>query len=168
MDSAPHTDRAKAGEIILKVLAEGGSLTLARIKAANGWRFRVDKDEPTLIKVGRGSPDKYSRHRLHAMRVHPRFKRQIWAAVQRKAREDDSKWARCSLDRWQHLCETDPMAKRRVIDVIVSALMTACAACIGAYTAPLWIDRRVPSTNLAKRNAALSKRRRSVAKRGNR
>jgi hypothetical protein len=51
MDSAPNTDRTERAEIILKVLAEGGSLTVLGIKTGNGWRFRLVRNESTLADL---------------------------------------------------------------------------------------------------------------------
>jgi hypothetical protein len=47
-DDAPRPDRVGVGEVILEIAAEGGSLTIVGIKAADGWRFRLVRDETTL------------------------------------------------------------------------------------------------------------------------
>jgi hypothetical protein len=108
MHSAPHVNHVEAGEIIVEVLAEGGTLTLVGIKAANGWRFRLVRDESTLAdllseedrqgiefrsesewvdswEAALDLLDNYPWHRLHALQVHPDFSREIWAAVQDRA-----------------------------------------------------------------------------------
>jgi hypothetical protein len=130
-DSAPQTDHTEPAEIILEALAEGGSLTLLGIKAANGWRFRLVRDESTLadllseedrqgiefrsesewVSSWQGALallDKYRWHRLHALEVHPDFRQQIWTAVQaraaRVAGQGDAWWVRWHLDRWQRVC----------------------------------------------------------------
>jgi hypothetical protein len=118
-------DRTEGGEIILKAISEGGSLTLAGIKAANGWRFCVVRDKSTMfdhlneagceefrqvsgwmdsLDSALGRLDKYSWHMMYALQVHSHFRPQIWAAVQRKAREDVSERSRRPLKRWQSLC----------------------------------------------------------------
>jgi hypothetical protein len=112
------------------VLAEeGGLLTPLGIKSADFWRFRLVRDESTLadllseedrqgIEFWSESDwvdsfedalqllDKYPWHWLHALQVHPDFRRQIWAAVQdRTARErQENKWARRQLSEWQRVC----------------------------------------------------------------
>ena len=114
MNRAPRTDRDEAGEIILEALAEGGSLTLVGIKAANGWRFRLVLDESTFADLlneedrqgieFRGESawvdtweealallDEYRWHMLYAGLVHPDFKRQVWAAVQADLRANPRK-----------------------------------------------------------------------------
>jgi len=118
-DSAPRADHTEASEVVLKALAEGGSLILVGIKAANRWRFRLVRDESTLADLPseedrqgvefRSESEwvdswqealnllhKYPWHRLHALQVHPHFRREIWAAVQNRAarerREDN--WVR--------------------------------------------------------------------------
>jgi hypothetical protein len=134
MGSAPHADHTEATEIILKALAEGGSLTLIGIRVSNGWRFRLVRDESTLadllceedrhgIEFRSESDwvdswqealkllDEYPWHRLHAEQVHPDFRREIWAAVQhraaRKGRPEDRR-VRWQLDRWQRVCHGEP------------------------------------------------------------
>jgi hypothetical protein len=120
-------DRTEGGEIILKAISEGGSLTLAGINAANGWRFCVVRDESTMFDLlneadreglefrhvsgwmdsldsALGRLDKYCWHMMYALQVHPHFRRQIWAAVERKAREDYTERSRRPLKRWQSLC----------------------------------------------------------------
>jgi hypothetical protein len=128
-NSATPADRAEAGEIILKALAEGGSLTLLGIKAANGWRFRIVRDESTLADLlseedrasieFRSESDwvdswqdalallnKYRWHMMTARQIHPDFKQQIWVAVQdraaREARRD--RLVRWQLSQWQRVC----------------------------------------------------------------
>jgi hypothetical protein len=44
-DDGPRPDRVEAGEVILDIGAEGGSLTIEGVKAAHGWRFRMVKDD---------------------------------------------------------------------------------------------------------------------------
>jgi len=65
-------------------------------KHVAGWMDSLDSALRLL--------DKYSWHMMYALQVHPHFRRQIWAAVQRKAREVDSERACRPLKRWQLLC----------------------------------------------------------------
>jgi hypothetical protein len=43
--------RSRKDQIIFKLGAEGGTLTLMGIKAANGWRFRTVTDESILFDL---------------------------------------------------------------------------------------------------------------------
>jgi hypothetical protein len=110
------------------VLAEGGTLTLLGIKAANGWRFRLVRDESTLAdllseedrqgiefrsesewgdswEAALDLLDNYPWHRLHALQVHPDFSREVWPPCKTEQREErEDKWARWQLSQWQSAC----------------------------------------------------------------
>ncbi len=121
------------GEIVLKVGGEGGSLTLLRIKAASGWRFRVIRDESTLRGLlneedceglefwsqsdwidswesALAHLDKHPWHLFVPLRVHPDFKRQISMVVRKRFRKDkhaeeDTDWNLHRLECWRRLLD---------------------------------------------------------------
>ena len=126
MTDNAHSDHAEAGEVIVKVGAEGGSLTLVGIKAANGWRFRAIRNESTLYDLlseedreglvfrdesdwvdsfdaSLALLDKYPWHLLIPLQVHPDFRRQVWTAVEERYRTDKREGPD-RLDRWDRLC----------------------------------------------------------------
>ena len=106
---APGSDCVELPEVVLDVGSEGGSLTIVGVRAADGWHFRFVRDESTLcallnaedregLKIRRQSDwvqsfesalallDQYPWHELCPLQVHPDFKRQTWAAVQKRFR----------------------------------------------------------------------------------
>jgi len=111
------------GEVILELLAEGGSVRLLGTRVANGWRFRrfVGDWTPALIdeeaiqhesdwvaswEAALVLLDAYPWHKLSPRVVHPEFREQVWAAVQRKFERDRSDSYRDrALGRWRERCK---------------------------------------------------------------
>jgi hypothetical protein len=115
---AMNTANTAAPTVILKILAEGGSLTLLGLKSDDAWRFRLVRNESTLgdllnaddragLELHYASDwlpwadvlellNEYPWHRLSPDLVHPAFRRQIWQAVQSKVRPVDRRpwWKR--------------------------------------------------------------------------
>jgi hypothetical protein len=138
-----NTDHT-AAEIILKLLAEGGSLTLLGIKAADGWRFKVATDEGTMFdllsdedRAGMTPSDFRSESawvgswqealalldayrlwpQLSPRKIHPEFRRAIWAAVKKRTAPKQALWRRLvsrdrrtqwQLDQWRRACRGLP------------------------------------------------------------
>ncbi len=124
-DDAPGPDRVEAPEVVREVGGEGGSLTIVGARTADGWRFRMVRDETTLrallskedrvglefwhqtdwvdsFEAALGLLDQYPWHRLYALQVHPDFRPEVWAAVEERCRKDRrGEWGR---DRWSRLC----------------------------------------------------------------
>jgi hypothetical protein len=126
MPDDAHSDRAEAGEVIVKVGAEGGSWTLVGIKAVNGWRFRAIRNEAALYDLLSEEDreglefrhesdwvetwesalslfDTYPWHLLRPLHVHPDFRLRTWTAVQDRCRKD-SRAEMGDLDCWGRLC----------------------------------------------------------------
>lgn len=101
-DDAPPLDRVEAGE----VGGEGGSLTIVAISAADGWRYRMVRDESILrallskedrvgLEFWHQSDwvdsweaaltllDQYPWPWLSPLQVHPELQARTWAAVGR-------------------------------------------------------------------------------------
>lgn len=96
---------AGAGEkqqVILEVGVEGGSLMLYGIESSEGWQFRVEASEPTLVaqevmfelaeqpwvvtwRSALKQLDAYLWTQLHAQKVHPEFRDRVYKAL--KARQ---------------------------------------------------------------------------------
>lgn len=107
-------------EVIVKVGAEGGDITLLGLYTNEGWVFirKVFEQMPTLVDepsiqhrsgtVGSwpealGLLGRYPWHRLHPLTVHPEFHEQVWeAVVSRFKAENEPSDER--LDRWKALC----------------------------------------------------------------
>jgi hypothetical protein len=129
-DDGPRPDRAEEGEVILSIGAEGGALTIVGMRAADGWRFLLVRDETTLrallskedrvgLEFWRQSDwveslegalallDQYPWHRLRPLQVHPDFRRQVWAAVEERFRTDKRGEGFGSPDRWRRLCHRE-------------------------------------------------------------
>jgi hypothetical protein len=132
-DDGPRPDRVEAGEVILDIGAEGGSLTIVGTRAPDGWRFRLVRDETTLRALFNAEDreglefwhqtdwvqsfesalallDRYPWHRLYPLQVHPDFRQQVWAAVQQrydKERGGDPDRLQRSRDRWRRLCHPE-------------------------------------------------------------
>jgi hypothetical protein len=47
-DDGLRPDRVEAVELVLDIGAEGGALTIVGMRVADGWRFRLVRDESTL------------------------------------------------------------------------------------------------------------------------
>jgi hypothetical protein len=136
------TNHPNVTEVILEAGFEGGSRTLLGIKGAIGWRFKIATDEGTLLDLlseedraglePRRESDwvdswqgalgllneRRHWHMMSADRVHPDFRRRIWAAVQDRFRREASRRknmdpgyeriCRHQLDRWERVCHAKP------------------------------------------------------------
>ena len=107
--------------VVMRVLAEGGSITLAGFRSGGEWRFtmRVNEavlldllDEPTVpsrLETARSWVealsliDRYSWHRLHPGEVHPEFRERVLEAVTARLRLDGGSSSE-ALDRWRRFC----------------------------------------------------------------
>jgi hypothetical protein len=123
-ENAPRPDQGEAGEIILKIGFEGGSHTILGIKAADGWRFRLVRDETTFrdllqaeytqgLELWHQSDwvnsfdtalallDPNPWHMLCPLEVHSDFRDQVWATVEERRRnEPDDWWRDLHLNDW--------------------------------------------------------------------
>jgi hypothetical protein len=102
-------------EVILRVGAEGGSVTLHGVRTEDGWRFQrsvVDQtpwmlDEAEIRHDSQFTSswdealallDRYPWQRLFPIRVHPEFRQVVWSAVQTRYAgnnaENDLEWWR--------------------------------------------------------------------------
>jgi hypothetical protein len=150
-DEGPRPDRVEAVEVILKIGAEGGSLTMVGMRAANGCRFRLVRNESVLRELLNAEDrvglqfwqqsdwveslegaltllDRYPWHLLSSLQVHPDFRQQVWAAVEERHRTDDRSGSD-RPDRWHRLCH------RRQTDRLHRPLLLAtrvAAACLGS------------------------------------
>jgi hypothetical protein len=107
----------KALEVVLEVGAEGGSITLRRDLSGRAPRFLLKKDESTMWALldeeeGPAPPprppeevgstlaealaaiDRYPRHRLHPLEVHPALAAEIETRVLARGGEE-------ALERWR-------------------------------------------------------------------
>jgi len=106
-------------EVIVEVLAEGGSITLYGIRNGPGWIFARSVndftpelvDEDTILhKSARveswgaalGLLDKYRWYSFYPAKVHPDFRKQVWIALQERICSDSR--SRIEIDRWRDLC----------------------------------------------------------------
>ena len=107
-------------EIIIKIGAEGGSITLYGFRAQRGWLFsrKVIDWTPELVDeehIRRKSAivdsweaalellDQYPWCRLYPISIHPDFRQKIWIAVQERL-HDTSEISKAELKRWQDAC----------------------------------------------------------------
>src|SRR5262249_41906371 len=93
----------KEGEVILKLGAEGGSLTLYGFRIKEGWSFTLGTYDCTPVLIDEGPPmhrksgvvDRWdaalklldqnpSWPKLHPISIHPDFKTKVWVAVQKR------------------------------------------------------------------------------------
>lgn len=106
-------------ETILKMGAEGGSLTIfGKRKATGAWQFRVERDETTLydmlseedragavpfeqnpwiesLDAVLAQIDRYNWPRLYPMSVHPDFRDYIFKEVQKRGGDSEvARWRR--------------------------------------------------------------------------
>ena len=127
----PVTGATIKNEIIIDCGVEGGAWTLLRRRGMRGgWRFRVIRDEGTLLdfmneedregfELHHGTAwviwweaalalfDEYPWHTFCPVRVHPDFAGRIWATVQERidaATHHEDDWARDNHKRWYRLC----------------------------------------------------------------
>lgn len=106
-------------EVILKVLAEGGSVTLHGRRCGSAWQFSlylldqtplliddpmianrseiVESWEEALVLL-----DRYPWHRLHPRTVHPEFRERIWREIQSRYAAGGGRVDR--LLRWKEEC----------------------------------------------------------------
>jgi hypothetical protein len=109
-------------EIILQIGAEGGDLTLYGSRTASGWLFNLGVYDGTPLLLDDGEPaiqhtssrvtcwtdaiallERYPWTKLHPLRVHPDFRKQVWHEVEsRLNHERDGDY----LDEWRRICET--------------------------------------------------------------
>jgi hypothetical protein len=102
---------------ILKVGAEGGSITLTAVRRKQGWQYRlfVDDqtpeflDEPSIQynlnnicswKKALRLLDRYHWHQLYPLEVHPEFRHKIRAAFRRRVAKTKPP---LSADRWREI-----------------------------------------------------------------
>jgi len=113
-------------ECIIKIGAEGGSITLFGVRTKDGeWQFAraVNDQTPTFLDPDEGGSeikhtslwvktwaealrmlDRYPWARLNGMFVHPEFRQRLWEAVKdRLEGQEGDKVKRC-LERWQQRC----------------------------------------------------------------
>ena len=106
-------------EIILSVGGEGGGITLQGVWTRDGWRFRRNVVDQTLVMIGEGDEirhdsqftsswdealglmDRYPWQHLYPLQVHPEFGHAVWAAVQKRCVGECSEHA---LERWRDRC----------------------------------------------------------------
>lgn len=117
-DNRPTVD---GPEVILKVGAEGGSITLYGVRTESGWRFKrdvIDQTPCVLDEAGIRHDsqftsswaealsllDRYPWHRLYPIRVHPEFRQSVWSVVRTRYARDGSDH---DLERWRERCEAE-------------------------------------------------------------
>jgi len=111
--------------VILKVGAEGGSITLLGMHAADGWRFRLKSTDHSdtifdeSCEAADSSPndsrtadswlaalellDSYPWHRLYPLEVHPDFREIVFDTVaERYGSKDADPWDQ--LSKWRVVC----------------------------------------------------------------
>lgn len=106
-------------ELILRVGADGGDISLSGIETGAGWVFcrQVSDQTPMLIdepciehesEVARSWEaairlmDRYPWHRLSPRFVHPEFRERVWDEITRRASEGlVPSWR---MDDWQERC----------------------------------------------------------------
>lgn len=114
---------ASPSEVILRVGAEGGDLTLYGTRSPEGWRFSrravdltmdlLDLDDGTSLdersaQVGTWSAalalmDRYPWHRLYPLEVHPDFRERVLEAVAARYAAEGRPEGHYFL-RWQERC----------------------------------------------------------------
>jgi hypothetical protein len=108
-------------EVIVKIGAEGGSITLHGIRTKRCWVFsrEVIDQTPELIdeewiqhnstvvdnwEAALNLLDQYPWFRLYPICIHPEFRRKLWLAVQERL-QNDTERSKFMLRRWRELCE---------------------------------------------------------------
>jgi hypothetical protein len=107
--------------VIVEVLAEGGSITLAGVRSGGEWRFTMEMNETVLLDLldqpmvpsrpetarswadALSLIDRYSWHRLYPGEVHPDFRERVLEAVTDRFRRDGDSGSK-GLDRWRRVC----------------------------------------------------------------
>jgi hypothetical protein len=148
--TSPHTNHTEP-TVILEAGFEGGSLTMLGAKTAGGWRFKIAVDEGTMFdllsdedRAGMTPRDLRRKsdwvdgweaalallnqrrywHMTSPDRVHPDFRRRIWACVQERFGRDEARRkdhsdpgyeriCRDHLERWRRVCHGEPPFGRR-------------------------------------------------------
>jgi len=103
-------------EVIVEIGAEGGSITLFGVRSPRGWLYSRSVDEvideersqhaSNIVnswEAALGLLDQDPWHMLSPQHVHPEFRRQILAAVQKRFESGDDPWGR--MEKWRKLCE---------------------------------------------------------------
>lgn len=119
-------------EIVLKIGAEGGSLTILRERVVEqGWRFRVELNETTLYDMlseedqrgmraedfarfeyaqtfqeALGRIEKYQWFRLYPLQVHPEYLDAVLSEVRKNGGSDE-------VARWREELEVSAAMRRR-------------------------------------------------------
>jgi hypothetical protein len=112
-------------EVILKVGAEGGAITLYGVRDLDGWRYSTSvlDQTPSLLpdefdepEIRKGSEvvnsweaalrliDRYPWHRLSPLTVRQEFCERVWVAVQDRFGRDRRSTKDWQLERWRELC----------------------------------------------------------------
>jgi hypothetical protein len=91
-----QTAKLPEKEVILRIGAEGCSITLFGTSSQRGWLYNMSVDEcldddrfqyeSNVVDSWEAALtllDQYPWHRLSPLKVHPEFRTQIWTAVQR-------------------------------------------------------------------------------------
>jgi hypothetical protein len=107
-------------EIIVEVLAEGGSISLIGMRHGRGWTFSRSVDESATYDLIGEMPifdksaevdswegalrllDKYPWQTLYPSKVHPEFRARVWIALHERLAGDEEKLLK--LERWRNLC----------------------------------------------------------------
>lgn len=100
---------AEDKQVIVKVGAEGGSLTLYGIQSPDGWQFRVETNEAALVddddddddmldlpkrpwvtawRSALKQLDSYPWTRLYPLKVHPDFRDRVFKALQTRHKKE--------------------------------------------------------------------------------
>jgi NAD-dependent deacetylase len=118
---------AREPEVIFKVLAEGGSVTLLGQRDSHGdWRYACTVNDGTiaLLDEEEGGAeaiepktewidtwaeamallDRYPWTMLHCREVHPEFRRQVWTEVMSRLKDRRGVRADRALKCWMHAC----------------------------------------------------------------
>ena len=119
-DGNPLMTKMPDKKVIVEIGADGGSITLFGVNSPRGWLYSrsVGDWTPELIDEERiqhdsnvvdsweaalGLLDQYPWHRLSPQRVHPEFRRQVLAAVQKRFESSDDPMGR--MEDWCEVCE---------------------------------------------------------------
>jgi hypothetical protein len=109
-------------EIILKIGADGGDLTLYGDRTAKGWLFSLSVYDCSPLMLDEGGPaiqhtsscvtswadaivllDKYPWAKLYPLAVHADFRKQVWSEVKSRLCHDGGD--QDALDKWRRVCE---------------------------------------------------------------